>query len=243
MPSEKRGSSEPQGGSSEPQGGSKEPPLTTRFRFPHPDTADSDGFLAVGGDLSPGTLVHAYSNGIFPWTIRPITWWSPDPRAIMPIGGVHTSHSMRKALRNGGFTVTADSAFRRVMEECAGPRPGRDGVWITPQFITAYTRLFEMGYAHCVEVWQAGRLVGGLYGVAVGGFFAGESMFSGEKNASKVALISMEQKLRAGGFILFDVQFLTPHLESMGAVEIPRVDYLRRLRDAVAQKATFTAAR
>ena len=238
MPSEKLGSSEPQRGSSEPQRGSDEsrliPALATRFRFPHPDTADDDGFLAVGGDLKPGTLVHAYSNGIFPWTTHPITWWSPDPRAIIPIGGAHVSHSMRKILRRPGVIVSFDRAFRQVMEECAGPRPGRDGVWISRPFVTAYTRLFELGFARSVEVWRGERLVGGLYGVSIGGFFAGESMFGSEANASKVALIMMEEKLRAAGFTLFDVQFLTPHLQSMGAIEIPRVEYLGRLRAAVA---------
>jgi leucyl/phenylalanyl-tRNA--protein transferase len=129
------------------------------------------------------------------------------------------------------------------MKECAGPRPGRDGVWISPQFINAYTRLFDLGFAHSVEIWRNERLVGGLYGVAIGGFFAGESMFSAEENASKIALITMEEKLRASGFTLFDVQFLTPHLASMGAVEIPRADYLRRLRDAVSRVTSFIAGR
>jgi leucyl/phenylalanyl-tRNA---protein transferase len=230
MPSEKRGSSEPHRGLHE---------LTTRFRFPHPDSADDDGFLAVGGDLKPGTLVHAYSNGIFPWTTHPITWWSPDPRAIIPIGGVHVSHSMRKVLKNAGFVARFDRSFREVMTACAGPRPGRDGVWISREFIAAYTRLFEMGFAHSVEIWRGMHMVGGLYGVAVGGFFAGESMFGSATNASKVALILMEERLRAAGFCLFDVQFLTPHLQSMGALEISRVEYLRRLRDAVVRSVSF----
>jgi leucyl/phenylalanyl-tRNA---protein transferase len=194
----------------------------------------------VGGDLKPGTLVHAYSNGIFPWTTHPLTWWSPDPRAVIPIGGVHVSRSMKKQLRQPGLSVSFDRAFRQVMEECAGPRPGRDGVWISPQFIAAYTRLFELGFAHSIEMWRGKCMVGGLYGVAVGGFFAGESMFGGEANASKAALIMMEEKLRAGGFTLFDVQFLTPHLESMGAIEIPRVDYLGHLREAILQPAVFS---
>ncbi len=135
----------------------------------------------MGGDLKPGTLLLAYRNGIFPWTTRPITWWSPDPRAIIPLGGVHVSHSMQKILRRRAVTVSFD---RRVPPGHGGvrrPRPGRDGVWISPQFIIAYTRLLELGYAHSVEVWRDERLVGGLYGVAIGGFFAGESMFSGER--------------------------------------------------------------
>ncbi len=230
MPSEKLDSSESQRDSS----------LSTRYRFPHPDAADADGFLAVGGDLKPGTLLLAYSNGIFPWTTNPITWWSPDPRTIIPIGGVHVSHSLARFLRRPGLTVTFDRAYRRVMEECARPRPGREETWISPRFITGYTQLHELGYGHSAEVWRDGTLVGGIYGVAIGGFFAGESMFAAEDNASRVALVIMEQRLRNAGFTLFDVQFLTPHLQSMGAVEIPRADYLGRLRAAVAGQSSFT---
>ncbi|MGD0726557.1 MAG: leucyl/phenylalanyl-tRNA--protein transferase [Spirochaetia bacterium] len=241
MPSEKRGSSEPQRGSSEPQRGSREPAdeLTTRFRFPHARSSDADGFLAVGGDLKPGTLLLAYGNGIFPWTTHPITWWSPDPRAIIPIGGLHVSHSLRKVLRSSPFSVSFDRAFRRVMEGCAAPRPHRKETWISRQFITAYTRLHELGRAHSVEVWREEHLVGGLYGVSIGGFFAGESMYSEEENASKVALVAMEKKLRECRYILFDVQMMTPHLRSMGAVEIPRSEYLQRLRQAVDTKTQF----
>ena len=232
MRSAKRGSSEPQRGSSEP--------LTTRYRFPHPETADADGFLAMGGDLKPGTLLLAYRNGIFPWTTDPITWWSPDPRTIIPVGGVHVSRSLQRFMRKPGLSVSFDTAFRAVMEECARPRPGRDQTWISPQFIAAYTRLHALGHAHSAEVWRDGRLVGGLYGVSIGAFFAGESMFAGEENASKVALASMGEKLRACGFGLFDVQLMTRHLRSMGAVEIPRVEYLALLRVAAAQEAPFT---
>ena len=217
--------------------------LSTRFLFPHPDSADEDGFLAVGGDLKPGTLLLAYRNGIFPWTTRPITWWSPDPRAIIPLGGLHVSRSLGKVLRKGAFSITFDRAFRAVMEGCAEPRPGRKETWITPAFITGYTRLHDLGYAHSVETWDGERLAGGLYGVAIGGFFAGESMFSAMENASKVALVSMEEKLRKSGFALFDVQFVTPHLHSMGAVEIPRREYLERLRRAVAMEAGFSPVR
>lgn len=217
--------------------------LSTRFLFPHPDSADEDGFLAVGGDLKPGTLLLAYRNGIFPWTTRPITWWSPDPRAIIPLGGLHVSRSLHKLLRKGKFSVTFDEAFRAVMEGCAEPRPGRKETWITPAFITGYTRLHDLGYAHSAEVWDGERLAGGLYGVAIGGFFAGESMFSAVENASKIVLVAMEEKLRQSGFALFDVQFVTPHLRSMGAVEIPRNDYLRRLREAVTMKTALSPAR
>ena len=213
---------------------SEEPALTTRFRFPHANTADEDGLVAVGGDLKPGTLLLAYGNGIFPWTTRPITWWSPDPRAVIPIGGLHVSRSLAKVLRRGTFTVTFDTAFRRVMEGCAAPRPGRTETWISGAFITGYTRLHELGYAHSVEVWHGEELAGGLYGVRIGGFFAGESMFSGEENASKVALVAVEEKLRNAGFTLFDVQMMSAHLKTMGAVEITRGEYLERLRSAVA---------
>jgi leucyl/phenylalanyl-tRNA--protein transferase len=236
MPSEKRDSKESQRDSIAGE-------LTTRFRFPHAGSSDEDGFLAVGGDLKPGTLLLAYGNGIFPWTTHPITWWSPDPRAIIPIGGVHVSHSLRKVIRAAIFSFSFDQEFRRVMEGCAAPRPHRKETWISRQFITAYTRLHELGHAHSVEVWRERRLVGGLYGVSIGGFFAGESMYSEEENASKVALVAMEEKLRQCGYTLFDVQMMTPHLRSMGAVEIPRAEYLQRLREAVGTRTDFRSSR
>jgi leucyl/phenylalanyl-tRNA--protein transferase len=145
---------------------------------------------------------------------------------------VHVSRSLRKVIRSARFTTTFDRAFRSVMEGCAAPGRGREETWISPAFITAYTRLHTLGFAHSVEVWHDDRLAGGLYGVSIGGFFAGESMFSAEENASKVALVAMEEKLRTTGCALFDVQFLTPHLRSMGAVEIPRAEYLSRLHVA-----------
>ncbi|MGO9412844.1 MAG: leucyl/phenylalanyl-tRNA--protein transferase [Spirochaetia bacterium] len=219
--------------------GSRE--LTSRFRFPHASKADEDGFLAVGGDLSPGTLLLAYRNGIFPWTTHPITWWSPDPRAIIPLDGVHVSRSLRKLIRGGYFRMTFDHEFRKVMEGCAEPRPGREETWISPQFISAYTRLHELGHAHSVEVWRGGKLAGGLYGVSIGGFFAGESMFSALPDASKVALVAIAERLAASGFTLFDVQLMTRHLASMGAVEIPRAEYLRRLAAARELAADFRA--
>jgi leucyl/phenylalanyl-tRNA---protein transferase len=221
--------------SDESQGDSDES-FTTRFRFPHANTADEDGLVAVGGDLKPGTLLLAYGNGIFPWTTRPVTWWSPDPRAIIPIGGLHVSRSLKKVLRRGTFTVTFDADFRRVMQECAASRPGREQTWISSAFINGYTRLHRLGYAHSVEIWHAEKLAGGLYGVSLNGLFAGESMFSAEENGSKAALAAIEEKLRGCGYALFDVQMMTPHLRSMGAVEIPRAEYLARLREAVAVK-------
>jgi len=232
MPSEKRGSDEPRGGSDEL--------FSTRFRFPHPSTADEDGFVAVGGDLKPGTLLLAYRNGIFPWTIRPITWWSPDPRAIIPIGGLHVSHSLGRYIRHAPLRISYNAAFPEVMEGCAAPRPGREETWISPGFIRAYCELHRLGFAHSVEVWRDDRLVGGLYGVAIGGLFAGESMFSAEGNGSKVALVAMEERLRLHGYVLFDVQMMTPHLRSMGAVEIPRSEYLRRVHDAAGMTIRFS---
>lgn len=195
----------------------------------------------MGGDLSPGTLLLAYRNGIFPWTTHPVTWWSPDPRAIIPLDGLHVSRSLSRLFRRGDFRVTFDTSFRRVMLGCAAPRPGREETWISPQFITAYTRLHGLGYAHSVEIWRGEELSGGLYGVTIGGFFAGESMFSAERDASKVALVSMVEKLRAAGFVLFNVQLMTEHLRSMGAVEIPRTEYLGRLAAAVRLSRGFSA--
>jgi leucyl/phenylalanyl-tRNA--protein transferase len=215
--------------------------LSTRYRFPHANTADADGLVAVGGDLKPGTLLLAYRNGIFPWTTHPITWWSPDPRTIIELDGVHVSRSLKRVLSRNIFEVSFDTAFREVMEGCAKSRPGREGTWISPQFIAAYTRLRELGYAHSVECRQGEALVGGLYGVSIGGFFAGESMFSARANASKVALVAMTRRLRECGFVLFDAQIASPHLSSMGAVEVPRDEYLRRLGQAIARRCTFTA--
>jgi leucyl/phenylalanyl-tRNA--protein transferase len=144
-------------------------------------------------------------------------------------------------MRSARFTTTFDRSFRAVMEGCAAPGRGREETWISPAFITAYTRLHSLGFAHCVEVWRGERLVGGLYGVSIGGFFAGESMFSREGNASKIALVAMEEKLRRSGYVLFDVQFVTPHLRSMGAMEIPRAEYLSRLHEAARLQSEFAA--
>jgi leucyl/phenylalanyl-tRNA--protein transferase len=213
--------------------------LTTRFRFPHPDSADAEGLVAVGGDLEPGTLLLAYSNGIFPWTTHPVTWWSPDPRAIIEMEGLHVSRSLERFIRKGVYIVSFDRAFMEVMKGCAASRPGREQTWISPRFISAYTRMHELGFAHSVECWKGERLVGGLYGISIGSFFAGESMFSAEENASKVAMAALFERLRTGGYLLFDCQLLTRHLASMGAVEIPRAEYLGRLHKAVNKAADF----
>jgi leucyl/phenylalanyl-tRNA--protein transferase len=217
-----------------------DPEAASRYRFPRPETADEDGLVAIGGDLAPATLLRAYREGIFPWSDRPaITWWSPDPRAILPLDGLHVSRSLARLIRRGVFRVAFDTDFRGVIEGCAAPRPGRESTWISPAFIRAYTRLHELGWAHSAECWDGGRLVGGIYGVAIGGWFGGESMFSAEPNASKVALVKLLERLRGCGYLLFDAQVMNPHLASLGAVDIPRTEYLRRLAEATAARCSF----
>jgi leucyl/phenylalanyl-tRNA--protein transferase len=207
-----------------------------RWRFPDPDTADEDGLVAVGADLAPGTLLAAYQAGIFPWSDGPITWWSPDPRAIFPLDGLHVSRSLERTIRRGTFRITFDTAFRDVMAGCAEPRPGREETWISPAFVEAYARLHDLGWAHSAECWYGDRLAGGIYGVAMGAWFGGESMFAAERDASKVALAALIARLAGRGCVLFDAQVMNPHLASLGAVDIPRADYLARLRDAVAAR-------
>ncbi len=193
----------------------------------------------MGGDFSVPRLLLAYRSGIFPWTDDPITWWSPDPRGIIEFDRFHISTSLAKLLRQEVFEVSANRAFREVMLGCAEPAPGRGETWVTPAFVEGYTRLHEQGHAHSVECWLDGQLVGGIYGVAMGGFFAGESMFHRVSNASKVALASLVERLRTRGFTLFDVQMLTPITRQLGGVEIPRVEYLQRLAAAVELRCAF----
>ena len=207
--------------------------LDQRLRFPDPRHANADGLVAIGGDLSVPRLLLAYRSGVFPWTVNPITWWSPDPRAIFDLDRFRASRSLEKFMRKQPFELTMDHAFRRVMEGCAEAAPGREQTWVTPEFLDAYTRLHEQGHAHSVECWQADELVGGIYGVSIGGFFAGESMFHRASNASKVALCHLVDQLRAHGFALFDIQMVTPATSRLGAIEIPRSEYLRRLEAAV----------
>ncbi len=209
------------------------------LRFPDPRLADADGLVAMGGDLSVPRLLLAYRSGIFPWTANPTTWWSPDPRAILDLDQFHVPRSLAKVIRRNIFQLTTDRAFRQVMEVCAAPAPGRRSTWIAPEFIEAYTRLHTKGHAHSVECWQDGQLVGGIYGVSLGGFFAGESMFHRVSDASKVALHHLVQHLRARGFQLFDIQMVTPATQRLGAVEIPRTEYLERLATAVRMKSSF----
>lgn len=214
--------------------------LDEQWRFPDARTAEAEGLVAIGGDLSADRLRLAYQSGIFPWTVNPITWWSPDPRGILALDGFHVPRSLAKLLRQCPFEITRNRAFREVMLGCAAPAPGRRTTWVTTEFVEAYTRLHELGDAHSVECWRAGELVGGIYGVSLGGLFAGESMFHRVANASKVALHHLVGHLRARGFVLFDIQMLTPVTRALGAMEIPREDYLRRLRAAVKLECRFT---
>jgi leucyl/phenylalanyl-tRNA--protein transferase len=192
--------------------------------------------------MSAPRLRLAYSLGIFPWTADPITWWSPDPRGIIELDGLHVPRSLAKVIRRGEFEISLDRAFREVMAGCAEPAPGRQGTWITQEFLAAYSELHRQGCAHSLECWQGTRLAGGIYGVSIGGFFAGESMFHRVGNASKVALCHLVQHLRRRGFVLFDIQMLTPVTRQLGGIDIPRLEYLRRLRQAVALERTFGAA-
>jgi len=213
--------------------------LNENTPFPDPALAGPEGLVAVGGDLGVERLLAAYRMGIFPWTVHPITWWSPDPRAIFELDGFHVPKSLARIIRQGPFEVTMDQSFRAVMEGCAAPTLGRSGAWITEEFIEAYTRLHREGHAHSVECRRHGELVGGIYGVSIGGLFAGESMFHRVNNASKVALCHLVEHLRRRGFALFDIQMVTPATKPLGAIEIPRREYLRRLAAAVKLKSSF----
>ncbi len=213
----------------------------SRFAFPDPREADADGLLASGADLEPGTLLAAYARGIFPWPAEGVDllWWSPDPRAVLPPAGVHVSRRLARTLRRGRFRVTIDAAFDEVVAGCAARGPG-DETWITPAIRDAYGRLHRLGWAHSVEVWAGGALAGGLYGVAIGGFFAAESMFHRATDASKVAVVALAQQARAAGVELIDVQMPTPHLTSLGAVTLARDRYLAAVARAVARPVNFT---
>jgi leucyl/phenylalanyl-tRNA---protein transferase len=211
--------------------------LDKRLWFPDPRRALSvgswNGLVALGGDLSVSRLLLAYRNGIFPWTNDPITWWSPDPRGILEPDRFHISRSLGKTLRKGIFRVTVDLAFQQVMQACAAPAPGRTSSWISPEFIAAYCELHRAGHAHSVECWHGEELVGGVYGVHIGAFFAGESMFHRVSDASKIALFHLAQRLRQRGFTLFDIQMTTPHTRQLGATNISRDQYLDRLEQAM----------
>lgn len=205
-----------------------------RPAFPSPDEAlrDPNGLLAVGGDLTVRWLLAAYASGVFPWfddDRGPILWWSPDPRAVLFPDELRVSRRLERRMRNGGFRVTLDRAFAEVVAGCAAPRAESSGTWITPRMQRAYRRLHRSGYAHSIEVWHEGALVGGLYGVSLGAMFFGESMFSREPDASKVALVSLVRRIADWGFTLLDCQVMNPHLASLGARPIPRSEFLERL--------------
>jgi leucyl/phenylalanyl-tRNA--protein transferase len=207
------------------------------LHFPPVEQASPDGLLAVGGDLQPERLLEAYRHGIFPWynDDQPILWWSPDPRTVLFPDKLHISRSLKRSLRPGIFSVTLDRCFRDVMQHCAGPRSQYPdgGTWITAEMLEAYTHLHELGYAHSVETWQEGELVGGLYGVALGGAFFAESMFTRVPDASKVGLVLLVRQLHAWGFRIIDCQQASPHVMSFGAEEIPRREFLDHLAAAL----------
>jgi leucyl/phenylalanyl-tRNA---protein transferase len=203
-----------------------------------PERADETGLVAIGGDLEPATLLLAYRSGVFPWFGEgdPILWWSPDPRAIFELDGLHISRRLARTRRSGKFRLTIDQAFGAVIRGCAD-RDG--GTWITRAMIVAYQRLHHLGVAHSVEAWHNNEPAGGVYGVALGGFFSGESMFARVSDASKVALAFLCDRLRERGFQLFDTQVRTDHTTALGAVQIPRREYLQRLHAALRRRVRF----
>ncbi len=215
------------------------PFLSPHDPFPPVERAlrDPNGLLAAGADLSPERLLDAYTHGIFPWFGEddPLLWWSPDPRMVLFTADVHVSRSLRKTMGSGRMQISMDSCFAQVMEGCAEPRRGQDGTWITHEMSEAYRRLFDLGYAHSVEVWVDQHLVGGLYGVALGRMFYGESMFSRVSDASKVALVALVKQIERWGFPCVDCQMSTGHLSSLGAREISRPTFLRMLGPLVRQ--------
>jgi leucyl/phenylalanyl-tRNA---protein transferase len=203
------------------------------WMLPAPSQADPDGVVGIGADLAPGTLVDAYRNGIFPWPHEGVAlpWFAPDPRGIIELDQVHVSRSLRRTLRRSGWVTTMDQAFDAVVAGCAHERSD-DGTWITDPMRRAYIRLHQLGWAHSIEVWDDGHLVGGLYGVQVGAVFTGESMFHLVSDASKVALVDLCDRFAEARGAFFDVQLTTPHLQSLGAVDVPRATFVERLHAA-----------
>ncbi len=204
------------------------PPVSKALRSPN-------GLLCAGGDLSPQRLLEAYAHGIFPWFSEgdPILWWSPDPRMVLFPDELKVTRSLRKSVQHGGFETRFDTAFRDVIEACAAPRDARGGTWIVPEMIEAYVRLHELGFAHSVESWRNGELAGGLYGIALGQAFFGESMFARATDASKVALVRLVERLAARGCRVIDCQQATAHLASLGAREIPRAAFAQLLEESI----------
>lgn len=197
--------------------------------------SDPNGLLAAGADLSVARLLEAYSHGIFPWFSagQPVLWWSPDPRMVLFPAELRVSRSLAKTLRNGRFEIRSDTAFREVIDGCSQPRQEQPGTWITPAMMEAYGELHREGVAHSIETWRDGELVGGLYGIALGRAFFGESMFMRATDASKVALVALVRQLELWGFGMVDCQMNTAHLASLGAREIPRAEFTRRLRELI----------
>ena len=209
--------------------------------FPPVEEADSDGLVGVGGELSTEWLLDAYQHGIFPWPLhkRLLAWWSPDPRAIFELDALRVSHRLRRTLRSGKFTVRADQQFAAVMRGCATAQGRKGATWITREICDGYLELHHQGHAHSIEVYHDGQLAGGTYGVSFGGLFAAESMFYQVRDASKVALFHLLRHLNQRGYSLLDIQQLNPHTQRMGAIEIPRPEFLRRLSLALPQPVTF----
>jgi leucyl/phenylalanyl-tRNA--protein transferase len=206
-----------------------DPAAPTQFPAPRLALTEPNGLLAFGGDLSPARLLAAYAGGIFPWFSEgePILWWSPDPRCVLRTEPLRINRSLRRQLAGKDWRLTVDHAFSEVIRACAAPRAHEAGTWIVPAMIDAYVDLHTLGHAHSVEVWDAARLVGGIYGVAVGRLFCGESMFSAESGGSKIALVALARLLHDLGFPLIDTQVSNPHTRSLGAIEIPRTEFLR----------------
>ncbi len=213
------------------------PILTANSLFPPLDNAlaSPNGLLAAGGDLSVSRLLSAYRNGIFPWfnEDEPILWWSPDPRMVLFPGELKISRSLSKLIRKNNYTIQTDTHFAEVMQACAAPRKDQQGTWIHPQMIVAYSKLHQLGLAHSVETWINGELVGGLYGIALGKVFFGESMFSRSPNASKIAFVHLVKQLSEWEFALIDCQVKTAHLASLGAREIPRTIFRQLLEQHI----------
>jgi len=209
--------------------------------FPPAEFADPEGLLAVGGELTTEWLSDAYQHGIFPWPVNDnlLAWWSPDPRAVIELDQLHVSRRLARTIRGGQFEVTCNRDFAGVIQGCATAQHRHRETWLTPEMQEAYLRLHELGVAHSVEVWFQGKLAGGTYGVAFGAMFAAESKFYHQRDASKVAVVHLVNHLKARGFQLLDIQQLTPHMARMGAVEIGRDEFLRRVHLAIASDVTF----
>jgi leucyl/phenylalanyl-tRNA--protein transferase len=210
------------------RGGAPFPPVSRALKSPN-------GLLCAGGELTPQRLIEAYRHGIFPWFSEgdPILWWSPDPRMVLFPDELKVSRSLRKTVERGTYETRFDTAFREVMEQCAAPREGQNGTWIMPEMIAAYTRLHHIGFAHSVESWRDGELVGGLYGLGLGQVFFGESMFTRAPDASKVALVKLVERLEAQDVQVIDCQQATAHLATLGAREIPRKEFSKLLQESI----------